>query len=53
MKGELLEETECERIIVNIHENLKPSAQYATAAQLAIDVFSQITKAFHYQDRKT
>jgi hypothetical protein len=53
MKGELLEETECERIRVNIHENIKPSAQNATAVQVAIGVFSQIIKAFHYRDQKT
>ena len=37
---------------VTVSCNLKPGQQYKKAAQTASMVLDQITRAFHYKDRK-
>jgi len=54
MNGQNLGETNSERDVgVTTTPTLKPSAQCAKAAQTAAGVLSQISRAFHYRDRKT
>ena len=54
MKGIPLSETKEEKDIgVMVQADLKPSRQCTTAAARATSVLSQISRAFHYRDRKT
>ena len=54
MNGVQLSSTEEERDIgVKVSANLKPSKQCSEAAQRAAGVLSQISRAFHYRDKKT
>ena len=54
MSGLQLSETEAEKDIgVMVQSNLKPSRQCSTAAARATSVLSQISRAFHYRDRRT
>ena len=54
MDGVKLAKTEAEKDIgVKVTESLKPSVQCREAAQRANNVLGQITRAFHYRDRKT
>jgi ribonucleases P/MRP protein subunit RPP40 len=54
MDGEKLEVSEKERDIgIEIHQSLKPTKQCAKAAATARSVLGQISRSFHYQDRKT
>jgi hypothetical protein len=54
MNGEKLERVEEERDIgVTVQKSLKPSAQCAKAAGTARSVLGQISRLFHYRDKKT
>jgi hypothetical protein len=54
MLGQKLEEVDSERDIgVTVNNNLKPSSQCAKAAGTARTVLGQISRSFHYRDRKT
>ena len=54
MSGSLLSETQEEKDIgVIVQANLKPSKQCTTAANRATAVLSQISRSFHYRDKKT
>jgi hypothetical protein len=54
MNGERLEKVEEERDIgVTVQKSLKPSAQCAKAAGTARAVLGQISRSFHYRDKKT
>ena len=53
MSGQPLSKTDSERDIgVKVHRSLKPSLQCAEAARRATAVLGQITRAFHYRDKK-
>jgi hypothetical protein len=53
MRGHVLERTEDERDIgIKVTANLKPAAQCKKAAQTAQTVLAQISRAFHFRDRK-
>ena len=49
---QLTETTEVRDIRVTVSFNLKPGQQYKKAAQIASVVLGQITRTFHYRDRK-
>jgi hypothetical protein len=52
MEGQQLEVIEVERDIgVNVAKRLKQASQCQKAARMAHEVLSQISRAFHYQDR--
>jgi hypothetical protein len=54
MLGQKLGEVESERDIgVTVNKNLKPSSQCAKAAGTARTVLGQISRSFHYRDKKT
>ena len=54
MGGQPLSKTELERDIgVLVNSNLKPSDQCCKAAKTANSVLGQLTRGFHYRDRKT
>ena len=54
MNGVKLKQSEEEKDIgVVVQANLKPSKQCTRAAQRANNVLSQVTRSFHYRDRKT
>ena len=54
MSGQVLETTETERDIgVLVSAGMKPARQCLKAAQTAGSVLGQISRAFHYRDRKT
>ena len=54
MKGVNLTPTDSERDIgVKVHNSLRPSLQCSEAAQRGNAVLGQISRAFHYRDRKT
>jgi Reverse transcriptase (RNA-dependent DNA polymerase)/Endonuclease-reverse transcriptase len=54
MDGDKLEVSEEERDIgIEIHQSLKPTKQCAKAAATARSVLGQISRSFHYRDRKT
>ena len=54
MNGVVLKTTESERDIgVKVQSNLRPSLQCSEAAQRANAVLGQITRSFHYRDRRT
>ena len=54
MSGQVLETTETERDIgVLVSAGMKPARQCLKAAQMAGSVLGQISRAFHYRDRKT
>ena len=54
MNGVKLEQSGEEKDIgVVVQDNLKPSQQCARAAQRANNVLSQVTRSFHYRDKKT
>ena len=54
MGGTVLESTEAERDIgVLVSSSMKPTKQCQKAAQTASSVLGEITRAFHYRDRKT
>jgi hypothetical protein len=54
MRGQKLEKVDNERDIgVTVSNNLKPSAQCAKAAGTARAVLGQISRSFHYRDKKT
>ena len=54
MSGTVLESTDTERDIgVLVTHSMKPTKQCQKAAQTASSVLGQITRAFHYRDRKT
>jgi hypothetical protein len=54
MRGQKLEKVDSERDIgVTVSNNLKPSAQCAKAAGTARAVLGQISRSFHYRDKKT
>jgi hypothetical protein len=54
MNGENLDAVYEERDIgVTVSRDLKPSAQCAKAAGTARAVLGQISRAFHYRDKKT
>ena len=54
MGGTVLESTDTERDIgVLVTNSMKPTKQCQKAAQTASSVLGQITRAFHYRDRKT
>ena len=54
MSGHMLGTTETERDIgVLVSANMKPARQCQKAAQTAGSVLGQISRAFHYRDRKT
>jgi hypothetical protein len=54
MRGQKLEKVDTERDIgVTVSNNLKPSAQCAKAAATARTVLGQISRSFHYRDKKT
>ena len=54
MSGQVLEKTETERDIgVLVSAGMKPARQCLKAAQTAGSVLGQISRAFHYRDRKT
>jgi Reverse transcriptase (RNA-dependent DNA polymerase)/Endonuclease-reverse transcriptase len=54
MNGEKLERVEEERDIgVTVNKNLKPSSQCSKAANTARTVLGQISRAFHYRDKRT
>ena len=53
MSGQALLSSDSERDIgVQVQSSLKPSLQCAEAARRAMAVLSQITRAFHYRDKK-
>ena len=53
MSGHMLRTTETERDIgVVVSSNMKPARQCQKAAQTAGSVLGQISRAFHYRDRK-
>ena len=54
MNGVNLTTTEAERDIgVKVHHSLRPSLQCSEAAQRGNAVLGQISRSFHYRDRKT
>ena len=54
MSGQVLATTETERDIgVLVSAGMKPARQCLKAAQMAGSVLGQISRAFHYRDRKT
>ena len=54
MNGVVLEQSEEEKDIgVVVQANLKPTKQCARAAQRANNVLSQVTRSFHYRDKRT
>jgi hypothetical protein len=53
MLGQKLEEVESERDIgVTVNKNLKPSSHCAKAGGTARTVLGQISRSFHYRDKK-
>jgi hypothetical protein len=54
MAGVVLEKTSQEKDLgVMVMDTLKPAAQCAKVAKTAQVVLGQITRAFHYRDRRT
>ena len=54
MNGSILKTTEAEKDIgVKVHCSLRPSLQCKEAAQRGNAVLGQISRSFHYRDRKT
>ena len=54
MNGVVLKTTESERDIgVKVQSNLRPSLQCSEAAQRANAVLGQLSRSFHYRDRRT